>query len=85
MKKKTVYDFEMDGRISKDVLIDTDPGCEGSVETINEIGREEAMKILDCNLPMVSALQMLHCDIGELAKGIKADMIDLYEKIDLQG
>jgi len=79
MKKKTVYEFNVDYAIGDDIWVDSDADCNGDLDPANIIGDAEVMKILDCNLPMLRALQMIHSDIAETIKAFKKDLIDLYE------
>ena len=82
MKKKIVYELNVDGAIESDIWINLDADCNGNIDAIKVIGDYKAIKILDCNLPMLRALQMIHGDIAEVAKAIREDLVDLYEKLE---
>ena len=79
MKKKTVYELNVDYAIGDDIWVNLDADCNGDLDLANVIGDDEVMKILDCNLPMLRALQMIHSDIAGTIRAFRKDLIDLYE------
>ena len=81
MKKKTVFEMNMDDVLPLHLYHFEDDG-EGKAVEIYYKNYEEMVSELKCSKELLLTLLTLKEDIIILAKEIRKDMIDLYNKIE---
>jgi len=81
MKKKTVFETNVDDYLPLRIYHFEDDG-EGKAVEVGYGNIDEMAKELKCSKELLNTLLAFTGDITEIFKGIRKDMIDLYNKLE---